>query len=171
MASPRSRPRSRSATLPPTGSAVKLISASPEFVYRPMSVQEPFAFGGAERYPLEEIAADLGIDLVEDTLRVRRRGERVHPHHVRRRPRLRRAAARAGRPRARARYEHALTIDDRRLDEQLHGLIQDVEGGYVKRLAFVAPPRMAWPLPIYELALMTARRAYDMNVEVVDHGA
>ena len=65
-----------------------------------------------------------------------------------------------------ARYEHATTIDDRRLDEQLHGLIQDVEGGYVKRLAFVVPPRMAWPLPVYELALMTAARAYDSNIEL-----
>jgi sulfide:quinone oxidoreductase len=59
-----------------------------------------------------------------------------------------------------------LTLDDSRLDEQLHGLIQDVEGGYVHKLAFLAPTPMPWPLPLYELALMTARRAYDMNVEV-----
>ena len=68
--------------------------------------------------------------------------------------------------RATARYKHALTIDDRRLDETLHGLIQDVEGGYVHSLVFVAPGRMAWPLPLYELALMTAARAYDMGVEL-----
>jgi sulfide:quinone oxidoreductase len=30
----------------------------------------------------------------------------------------------------------------------------------------VAPPKAGWPLPLYELALMTAQRAYDMNVEV-----
>ena len=48
----------------------------------------------------------------------------------------------------------------------LHGLVQDVEGGYVKRLAFVMPSPVAWPLPVYELALMTSRRARDMNVEV-----
>ena len=59
-----------------------------------------------------------------------------------------------------------LTIDDRHLDSILHGLIQDVEDGYVKRLAFVVPAPMAWPLPIYELAMMTSQRAYDMNVEV-----
>ena len=61
---------------------------------------------------------------------------------------------------------HAETIDDARLDEQLHGLIQDVEGGYVHKLAFVAPSRMPWPLPIYELALMTAQRAYDMSAHL-----
>jgi sulfide:quinone oxidoreductase len=144
---------------------VKLISASPEFVYRPMSVQEPFSFGGAERYPLEEIAADIGIDLVEDTLEfVDAANTSIHTTSGadhRYDALLLALGARVG-----ARYEHATTIDDRRLDEQLHGLIQDLEGGYVKRLAFVVPPRMAWPLPIYELALMSARRAYDMNVEV-----
>jgi sulfide:quinone oxidoreductase len=59
-----------------------------------------------------------------------------------------------------------VTIDDRVLDEQLHGLIQDIEQGHVRRVAFIAPSPMPWPLPIYELALLTARRAYDMNVEL-----
>src|SRR5262249_47354484 len=63
-------------------------------------------------------------------------------------------------------FKHAVTLDDRRLDEELHGLIQDVDGGYVHKLAFLAPSPMPWPLPLYEIALMTARRAYDMNVEV-----
>ena len=68
--------------------------------------------------------------------------------------------------RAVPRYKHAITIDDRRMDETLHGLIQDIEGGYVDSLAFVSPGRMAWQLPLYELALMTAGRAYDMDVEL-----
>jgi sulfide:quinone oxidoreductase len=64
------------------------------------------------------------------------------------------------------RFPHALTIDDTRLDEQLHGLIEDVDGGYLRRIAFVVPARMAWPLPIYELALMISRRAFEMDVEL-----
>ena len=64
------------------------------------------------------------------------------------------------------RFQHALTLDDGRLDEQLHGLIQDVEGGYVRTLAFIVPTPMPWPLPLYELALMTARRAFDMCIEL-----
>ena len=48
----------------------------------------------------------------------------------------------------------------------MHGLIQDLEDGYVKRIAFVVPPGASWPLPIYELALMTAARAFDMCVDV-----
>ena len=52
------------------------------------------------------------------------------------------------------------------MDETLHGLIQDVEGGYVHSLAFVSPGRMAWPLPLYELAMMTAGRAYEMGIDL-----
>ncbi|MEA2170702.1 MAG: sulfide:quinone oxidoreductase, partial [Solirubrobacteraceae bacterium] len=58
------------------------------------------------------------------------------------------------------------TIDDHHLDDQLHGLVQDIELEYVGSVAFLIPARMAWPLPIYELALMTAARAYAMGVEV-----
>jgi len=145
--------------------AIKLLAASPEFVYRPTSVQEPFSFGGAEHYPLPEIAQEIGVELIEDSL------ESVDPSEQ---AVLTGSGAKltydalllALGARIRPRYQHATTIDDRRLDELLHGLVQDLEGGYVKRLAFVVPPRMAWPLPIYELALMSARRAYDMNVDV-----
>jgi sulfide:quinone oxidoreductase len=66
----------------------------------------------------------------------------------------------------RPRFKHALTLDDHCLDDQLHRLIQDVEGGYVHKLAFVVANPTPWPLPIYELAMMTARRAYDLNVEM-----
>jgi hypothetical protein len=38
--------------------------------------------------------------------------------------------------RAHVRYAHAITLDDARLDEVVHGLIQDVEGGYVRHIAF-----------------------------------
>ena len=145
--------------------SVKLMAARPEFVYRPMAVREPFSLEVAHRYPLREIASDIGAELVQDTLaRVDPRARLVYLESG---SELRYDALLLGLgAKIRARYEHAVTLDDARLDELLHGLIQDIEGGYVKRLAFVVPPRMAWPLPIYELALMTSRRAYDMNVEV-----
>ena len=68
--------------------------------------------------------------------------------------------------RMRPAFAHGVTLDDRHLDEQLHGLIQDVEGGYLESVLFVIPEPMPWPLPAYELALMTARRAYDCDLEL-----
>jgi sulfide:quinone oxidoreductase len=145
--------------------ATTLLAPTPEFVYRPMRVREPFGYSEARHYLLDEICRDIGTDLVKDTFKW------LDPDH-------RTVHTEAGEkleydalllaPGAtvRPRFTHAVTLDDSQLDEQLHGLIQDVEGGYVHKLAFISPTRMAWPLPLYELALMTARRAYDMNVDM-----
>jgi sulfide:quinone oxidoreductase len=144
---------------------VTVIAPNEELVYRPMTVTEPFAFGGARHYKLVPIVADAGATLLVDKL------DWIEPQ----KNTLHTAAgetieydalilAMGGRPFPR--FEHGTTIDDRRLDDVLHGLIQDTEGGYVKSIAFVSPGRMPWPLPLYELALMTAGRAYDMQVEL-----
>jgi sulfide:quinone oxidoreductase len=145
--------------------ATTLIAPNAEFAYRPLSVREPFAYAPARRYPLARIVAGAGAELVADAL------EWVDPgaqtlHTTAGAAIEYDALVLALGAHARARYKHAITIDDRRLDEILHGLIQDIEGGYVHSLAFVTPGRMAWPMPLYELALMTAARAYDMDVEL-----
>jgi sulfide:quinone oxidoreductase len=51
-------------------------------------------------------------------------------------------------------------------EERMHGIVQDVEAGYIRRIAFVVPPGASWPLPVYELALLTAERAFEMSVDV-----
>jgi sulfide:quinone oxidoreductase len=145
---------------------VTVIAPNTEFVYRPMTVREPFAYGSARRYPLAQIVRDAGAKLLAGELgwvdppkrTIHTKGDEAIEYDV-----LMLALG----AKASQRYTHALTIDDRRLDETLHGLIQDVEGGYIHSLAFVSPGRMAWPLPLYELALMTVGRAYDMDIELL----
>ena len=68
----------------------------------------------------------------------------------------------------RAPLQHALTFGGPQSVEAFHGLVQDVEGGYLKRVAFVIPSKAVWPLPVYELALMTAERAHSMWVEDIE---
>jgi sulfide:quinone oxidoreductase len=54
------------------------------------------------------------------------------------------------------------------LDQEVFGgLLADLEEGYAKRVTFVVPPDVAWPLPAYELALMTAWDARDMGQDDV----
>lgn len=149
--------------LVPGGTDVTILAPGSEFFYRPMSVREPFAFAAAEQYPLAALARDAGAELISDELaRVDPAARTVHTSAG--------AALEydelvlAVGAHVEPHYEHALTIDDRHLDATMHGLIQDIELGYLGSLAFVAPPRMAWPLPLYELALMTANRAADMQV-------
>ena len=144
---------------------ITMLCPQPEFVYRPMRVREPFAYAGARRYPLAEIARDLDIELRQDAFKWLDADQRmVHTLGVERIEYD--ALLLAMGAKTWPAFSHAITLDDSHLDDQLHGLIQDLEGGYLHSLAFVAPSRMAWPLPIYELALMTAQRAYDMNVDV-----
>jgi sulfide:quinone oxidoreductase len=145
--------------------ATTLLAPSQEFVYRPMTVREPFAYSAAHRYSLDEIAHDIGVEFVHDAFKWLDPDERVV--HTETGARLEYDALLLALGAVlRPRFRHAITLDDSLIDEQLHGLIEDVEGGYVHRLAFIAPTPMPWPLPIYELALMTARRAYDMNVDL-----
>jgi sulfide:quinone oxidoreductase len=142
-----------------------VLAARDEFVYRPMTVTEPLSFAGAKHYPLAPIVKDGGAELITDTLSwVDHENNLAHTSGGQTLEYD--ALVLALGSRISTRYKHALTIDDRTMEKTLHGLIQDVELGYVKSLAFVAPGRMAWPLPLYELALMTAGRAYDMDVEL-----
>ncbi len=149
------------------GESVRLTIVAPntDFVYRPMSVGEPFALGAAQHHRLAQIANDVGAELITDSFSWIDAPQRlVHTD----------GGARLGYDalvlavgaRAQVRYPHAVTIDDARLDEALHGLIQDIEGGYVHHVAFVIPGEFAWPLPVYELALMTASRAHEMNIDL-----
>jgi sulfide:quinone oxidoreductase len=149
------------------GDRVRVTLLAPErnFHYRPMAVAEPFTIAHARRMDLAKVAADFGAQVVSGALEAVETAER-------------RVLTRAGTlldydalviacgTRIRPALAGAVTIDDRNLGGALRGLVQDVEEGYVQEIAFVAPAHAGWPLPLYELALMTAQRAYDMNVEV-----
>jgi sulfide:quinone oxidoreductase len=149
------------------GERVKVTVLAPdeEYVDRPMAVREPFAGAVAKRYPLDRVLAGIGADRCVDSFKwidpdartVHTEGGLELDYD---------ATLLAVGARRIAALRHAVTLDERRLDEQLHGLIQDVEEGFVKNLAFVVPSTHCWPLPAYELALMTARRAHAMNVEL-----
>jgi sulfide:quinone oxidoreductase len=145
--------------------AITMLAPAADFVYRPLTVREPFAHGLAERYPLGEMAKDIGVELraqsfawVDPAARTVYTDEGDALSYD--------ALLLALGARIHTRFTHAYTVDDRHLDDILHGLLQDIESGYVKRLAFVVPARMAWQLPIYELALMTAAKAYELGVSL-----
>lgn len=144
---------------------VTLLTSSQELVMRPMAVREPFAYPGPNRYPVAAIAAEHGARVVsEDLVSVDGPHQTVCTTEGTIVPYDALLVACGARPSVR--YEHAVTIDDRKLDELLHGMIQDIEGDYIHSLAFITPPRMAWPLPLYELALLTAERAWAMGIEL-----
>ena len=143
-----------------------LLTPEHEFVYRPMAVAEPFSRGLAQRHRLDAIAENLGARLVAGSLvdvddqaraAVTSTGERLSYDALV-------VAIGAGSEPALAR---ALTWTPESDEEIYGGLLRDVEEGYSKQVAFVVPPDVAWPLPAYELALMTAWDAHGMGIDDV----
>jgi len=60
---------------------------------------------------------------------------------------------------------HVLAFGAPGAEERMHGLVQDLEEGFARRIAFVVPGGATWPVPLYELALMAADRAYEMGMD------
>jgi sulfide:quinone oxidoreductase len=149
-----------------TGDALELTLLAPadELRYRPMAVQEPFSRPGPRRYPLWKIAGRAGAEWVQSGLEwVDPDGQQVHTtdgHAIPYDALLLAVGARTEVP-----YEHVTMFDDAQPDETYRGVVQDVEGGYTSSVALLLPDGPAWPLPAYELALMTAERAYSMGMD------
>jgi sulfide:quinone oxidoreductase len=143
--------------------SIRLLAPNEDFAYRALSVGEPFSLGAAERHPLAPLVAHADAEWVKDTLRsVELERRIVHTGNGEELPFDALVVAVGARPRAVV--DHARTFDDAHADELLRGLVQDIEGGYVKKVAFVSPPGPVHPLPLYELALMAAQNAYDAGV-------
>jgi len=146
------------------GDRVELTLLSPEgeFVYRPMAVAEPFGRGRAAHHDLSRIAGDVGARLVNGALAavdadaraaVTASGERLAYD----------ALLVAVGARSEPAFRRALTWTPESDPELFGGLLRDVDEGYVKRVAFLVPAGVAWALPAYELALMTAWQAWGMG--------
>jgi sulfide:quinone oxidoreductase len=145
---------------------ITLVAPEESFVYRPMTVAVPFAAGHASHYELGSIAAQFDARLVQDTLAdVDPEEQAVHTGTGERIPYDHLVLAIGAR--ATPAYARAITFGEDVEEEALHGLLRDTEEGYVECVAFVVPNETTWPLPLYELALMTARQAWTMGADRV----
>jgi sulfide:quinone oxidoreductase len=139
-----------------------LVAPEPDFSYRPLAVAEPFSLGRAERVPLTRFAEDARAELVLEAVTGVDDGARrvtLGDHSVRGYDAL--VLAPGGR--AVAGVAGATTWWPGGGSEVYGGLLRDLEEGYTKRLAIVVPAGAVWPLPAYELALMTAGEARAMG--------
>jgi sulfide:quinone oxidoreductase len=144
-----------------------LIARGPDFTYRPLAVAEPFSAGHPYRVPLTAVAEATGAELVLDavvavddaagTVRLSGGGTRSFD-----------ALLVAPGGRAVAGVEGASTWWPGGDPEHFGGLLRDIDEGYAKRLAIVVPAGAVWPLPAYELALMTAGEARAIGQDDVD---
>jgi len=61
-------------------------------------------------------------------------------------------------------FEHAHVFTDRDAGQSFRSVVQDLEQGHAKSVAFVVPNWPVWPIPLYELALMTAERVRSLRL-------
>ena len=143
---------------------IELVAPNDDLVMRPLAVSQPFAFGSPSRYGLGRIAMDHDAAWVKDTLAWVDRDAQVA--HTGGGESLRYDAlliAVGGRQMEA--FEHVRTFRDAEADETYQGVVQDIEEGYSKSIAFLLPDGPVHPLPLYELALMTAERARSMDID------
>jgi sulfide:quinone oxidoreductase len=135
--------------------AIELLAPAPELVHRPSSVTTPFGGHTAARIDLRDVASELGMRLRRDALAA------VDPA-------TNRVITRDGDS---VPYAELVVATGARLQEAVPGALLfrgPISAGSVeqavarvaadpaRRLAFVAPPGVSWPLPLYELALLSA---------------
>jgi sulfide:quinone oxidoreductase len=141
-----------------------LLAPTADFIYRPIAVLEPFVHMPPRQLPLAKFAAELNATFEHDTVAaVDCQRRMLHTGAQRELPYD--ALVIAVGARTSDVLRDALAIDVSRMDESLHGLIEEIEGGSLRSLAFVAP-RPTWPLPVYELALLTQEHAREKNVDL-----
>jgi sulfide:quinone oxidoreductase len=143
--------------------SVTVVAPDADFTYRPPSTAEPFAPGCADRCTLRRLTDDLGARLVPDAL-ARVSAER---HEIRSTsgavvPYDRLVLAVGARPFPP--FRHAITLGGDDTTEALTDLVSDLERGDVRRVAFVVPGGASWTLPLYELAIMTARHGWAIGI-------
>jgi sulfide:quinone oxidoreductase len=135
--------------------AITLLSASDAFVYRPLSVGTPFGGGEPLRYSLRDLASERGLRFVRGT--VRGVDAAAHRVNVDGAPITYDALLLALGAAAEEAVPGALTFGGERDVPAIRAALQRLHAGSPLRVAFVAGVETAWTLPLYELALLTAR--------------
>jgi len=146
---------------------LELVAPDADLVHRPLAVAEPFRMGEARRFPLRVFAeataaalrrdAVVAVDPERKCVTLAGGGEIVYDVLL----------VALG-----ARHEDAivgaLTFGGPDDSAALARLLERVVAGRVKRIVFAVPAAAAWPLPIYELALMTREFVSEHGTRGVD---
>jgi sulfide:quinone oxidoreductase len=135
--------------------SVELVAPETEFTYRPLAVAEPFAVGEAKRFPLDTLVKAAGATL--------RAGSVAAADAERKIIELGDGAevaydvlllALGARPRESV--AGALTFRGPQDSAALGTLLDKITAAEVLRIVFAVPAGASWPLPLYELAILTA---------------
>jgi sulfide:quinone oxidoreductase len=146
---------------------VELVAPEAEFSYRPLAVAEPFLVGEVRRFPLEQLVAAAGARLRRGTVIQVDPEEKVVTSDDGRTLEFDAFVLALG-ARPREAVVGALTFRGAQDGPELAALLERATAGNLRRIAFVVPPAVTWPLPLYELALLTAGYLSDRGTRGVE---
>ncbi len=147
--------------------AIELVAPTPEWSYRPLAVAEPFGLGEATIYDLVPIARDHGAAIQLSGI------ESVRPeaHELRtwdgRTLDYELLLIAIGAELTTA-LPRSVTVNGRGYTGRFRALLGALEDGRIRHVAFAVPTGASWPLPLYELALMTAARVAELGLRSVE---
>jgi sulfide:quinone oxidoreductase len=142
---------------------VTLVAPEPKLFYRPAATAEAFEDRPARSYDLYAISEDVGaafskarIVSVGSQTRYVRLSSGVRLTYD--------ALVLATGGRATASVAGALMFRDQRDVPAFRRVLGEMDRGGIRRIVFALPRGTSWPLPLYELALLSAARAADSQL-------
>jgi sulfide:quinone oxidoreductase len=149
---------------------VELVAPELHFFYRPLAVAEPFGAGRVHRWELDDLVRAAGGSFVPGELAAV--DPDAHAAELTNGLRLEYDAlvlATGARPQPAV--PGALTFRGPADVDAMRDLLAEILRGEARRIVFAVPSGIVWPLPIYELALLTATeleaRAVEASLAVV----
>ena len=141
-----------------------LLSPEPDFVYKPLLVEEPFGEGPADRHELAPLAEQMGARFVQRALSAVRPADHAVELDDGSTLEYDYLVVCAG-GRYKPAHEGATTFPSPGEPFSADEVLDRAEAkGH--RLAFIVPAGVTWSLPLYEIALMTQRRATARGLDV-----
>lgn len=144
---------------------VTLLCPQEQLFYRPDAVLQPFTMDPMHPYPIRRIAADTGARWLRDSLAwvdpINRTAHTATGAEFAYDALLLAVGGRELSP-----PEHMDVFSDHSSAGMYRGIVEDIEAGRITQIAYVRPEQPSWPLPLYELALLTAQRAREVNAQL-----
>jgi sulfide:quinone oxidoreductase len=134
--------------------SIELVAPERDFTHRPLAVAAPFRVGEVETFPLHKLAAAAGAELRQGAVTSVDPGRHVVLTDDGRELAYDVLVLALGARPVEA-FPNALTFRGPQDEPALAALLEDIVNGEVRSVAFAVPTGTSWPLPLYELALLT----------------
>lgn len=134
---------------------ITLVSAAETFHFRPLGVGTPFGLGAPHEHELAPIARRLGVRFVPGQIAEVRPAEHTVALDDGMRLGYDRLLVAVGAP-MRSPGPFGVLFDRGEHAAEFEEVLADLQAGLISHVGFVVNRSVSWPLPAYELALMTA---------------